>query len=244
MKRALLIFVLTMAVVGAGFAQNNTITVDIGPTIIGGAFGLMGSILGGGEVGVETSGFGIAVQYERQLMEELSVGARFAYLGVGMGMSDTNDDLTSKYTMDIKSFCIEGHVRFYPGGDAFFVDGMLGYANLAVGFNGNYGYFDENDVHQTAKLSFTAPRDYIKLGAKIGWRINFSNNGGFVFEPSFGWDFGFGISDTIGQSLSKEIKKVSGGNANITELDEMFGMLENYLFIGGPRISLAFGWSF
>jgi len=224
---------------------KNTVTVDIGPTIIGAFFGSAGALVGGEEdAGVQTTGFGIGAQYERQLIEKLSVAGRFAYLSTGVGMSDTSGGVTSKYTMDMSSFSIEGHVRFYPFNQVFFLDGMLGYANLAISFKGDFAYTDEYNRNQTVKISFTAPRDYLKLGAKIGWRIDFGSEGGFVFEPSFGWYGGIGISDTLGKTLSKEITKITGDKADLTDLDETFALLENYIFIGGPRLCLSFGWRF
>jgi len=252
-KKILLVLILVM-VTGGGLllAQDfasmpkNTITVDIGPTLIGLGFKAAASGMGADEAGVDTKGFGIGAQYERQLLEKLSVGGRFAYLGFGLGMSDTDDSGgTAKYTMDISSFSIEGHVRFYPSADTFFLDGMLGYANLAVGFKGKYTYRSEIDGHKYAKeVSFTAPRDYLKLGAKIGWRIDFGDPGGFVFEPSFGYYTGVGLGDTLGKKLSKEITKLAGEPVDVSDTDEAFKYLEDIIFIGGPRLSLSFGWRF
>jgi hypothetical protein len=236
----------------AGMAKN-TITVDIGPTIVGAAIGAIGDLLGEGE-GLSTSGFGIGAQYERNLSQKFSVAARFAYLGGGVGMSDSYTDSSSgtnvstSMGIDMSSFSIEGHARFYPGGKAFFLDGMLGYANMAAKFSGNMiGTVDVNGVKEKKEVSVNmdASQGFFKLGAKIGWRISFGKNGGFTFEPAFGYSFGFGIGDPIGDQLSKQIKDDSASTDVPTDdLNMMFDMLQNFIFIGGPRMTLAFGWRF
>jgi hypothetical protein len=237
MKRTCVLVLILAMVGGVVFAQDNTITVDIGPTIIGLAFGSMESMMGGAEdAGVDTTGFGIAAQYERQLMEQLSVGLKVGYLTCGMGMSDEFEGAKTEYGMTLASFSVEAHVRYYLGG-TFFLDGMLGYANLGISFSGDFTY-EEGGVKKKEKVSFTVPRDYLNFGAKIGWRIDFGNPGGFVFEPSLGYYGGFGLGDSLGAGLSKKI------GTDVTELDPMFKMLEDFIFIGGPRVSLAFGFRF
>jgi hypothetical protein len=253
MKKIYLVLILSLVTGGIIFAQDddfntmpkNTITVDVGPMIVGEIFGFMGSgsiINGDGVVtGIETTGFGIAAQYERQLMKKMSVGGRFAYLSLGTEISDNGN----KFTTDITSFSLEGHVRFYPRRQTFFVDGMLGYANLAINMKGSVSYI-ENNINKNLEVSFIVPRDYFKFGAKIGWRIDFGSEGGFVFEPSFGWYGGLGIGDTLGKSLVNEVNKKSGITVavDIEELEETFAILENLIFIGGPRFCLSFGWRF
>ncbi|WP_461249072.1 hypothetical protein, partial [Treponema sp. R6D11] len=96
-------------------------------------------------------------------------------------------------TDELSSFSIEGHVRYYPGGNVFFLDGMLGYANLAVGFSGKGTVEKENGEKTKETFDFSVPRDYLKLGIKIGWRVDAGNPGGFIFEPSFGWSLGVGL---------------------------------------------------
>jgi len=95
-KKALLALIIAVFFSGAVFAQadfgampKNTITVDIGPTILGAAFGIAGDIIG--EEGLSSSGFGIGAQYERQLSERLSVAGRFAFMRLGMGLTFDDD---------------------------------------------------------------------------------------------------------------------------------------------------------
>jgi len=210
-KKCLLASVLALIVAAGVFAQTdfaamakNTITVDLGPTIVAGIIGGAGNITAEGEEAVSSSGFGIGAQYELQLLKQLSVAERFAYLGGGLGISD-----------------------------------------LSVTYSGEF--IGENDQGQKEKLSasFTAKRDYFKLGAKLGWRISFGKNGGFTFEPALGWYGGIGVGDTLVQRLLSGIaKKENIEDMDTSDAEEMYRVLENFIFIGGPRFTLAFGWRF
>jgi hypothetical protein len=226
----------------------NTVTVDIGPTIIGAAIGVAGDAIGG-EEGLNSSGFGIAAQYERQILENLTVGGRFAYLGGGIGISmgtveEQGVNVDTSLSMNISSFSVEGHVRYYPWAQTFFLDGMLGYANMSADFSGSV-VVSENNIKQKESISFNASRSYFKLGAKIGWRVDFGEPGGFIFEPSFGWYGGIGLGDTLGKQLTDDINRQMNGDVEeMGELDFAFSILENFIFVGGPRFALSFGWRF
>jgi len=243
-KRCLLVLVLTIVIAGAVFAQNdyepmpkNTVTVDLGPTFFGAVIGVLGNSMG--DEDASSSGFGIGVQYERQIQEKLTVSGKFTYLGSNFGI--VNEEINQKTVLDfsLASFSLEGHVRYYPAGNVFFFDGMLGYAGMSAVFSGE---FIEVDNGKTTKesISFSAYRSYIKFGVKTGWRIDFGKQGGFIFEPSLGYYGGLGLGDTIGKQLANN----SAVNNDIGEVDEMFEIFENFIFIGGPRISLSFGWRF
>ncbi|MDR0322389.1 MAG: hypothetical protein LBI28_12885, partial [Treponema sp.] len=75
---------------------KNTITVDIGPTIIGFGIKAAGKMISDGEEGMSSSGFGIGAQYERQIFDKFTVAGRFAYLGGGIGFSDGGDSAAVK----------------------------------------------------------------------------------------------------------------------------------------------------
>ena len=69
-KKILLVFLLATVIAGGIFAQSdyesmpkNTITVDIGPLIVGLSMGQAGNMVGDGSA--DSSGFGLAAQYER-----------------------------------------------------------------------------------------------------------------------------------------------------------------------------------
>jgi hypothetical protein len=244
-KKGLLIVTIAASVTGVCFAQTgfetmpkNTITVDFGPTIIGAAIGAAGSIIG--KEDLNTSGFGIAAQYERQILERLSAAGRFAYLGGGAGISTESGGYTAELEMNLSSFSLEGHIRYFPFGKTFFLDGMLGYANLSADFSGEV-ITTKYGVKQKESTNFTASRSYFKLGAKIGWRIDFGNPGGFIFEPSFGYYGGIGMGNTLVEQLKN---RVGGELDELDQLDDVSAILENVIFIGGPRLALSFGWRF
>ena len=250
-KKSLVLLVLVVFVAGGVFAQENTITVDIGPTIVGLALGQMGKVaekMIGEEVGLNSAGFGIAAQYERQILRQWAIAVRGAYLGAGfdMGESVTESGISASYSigLDMKTISAEGHARFYPAGNIFFLGGMVGYGNLMMGMDGNVsvrGQYSGQTINESEKVSFTALRNYIKVGPRVGWRIDFGRPGGFVFEPSLGYDFAFGLGDTFVKQLED---KVTGDIADINELGDMFKIIENYALVGGPRVTLGFGFRF
>ena len=241
-KRGLIVLVLVAVIVGGAFAQytpRNALTVDFGPTIIGAAFGALGNLIG--EEGLSTSGFGIGAQYELQPFEKVSFALRGAYLGFGFGVSQEEGSSSAKLNLDMNSFSIEGHVRVYPFSGAFFVDGMGGYGRLAMGLSGKV-IVNEGGYRFSESVSETISRNYVKLGGKLGWRFCFGKNGGgFTFEPSLGYYGKIGFGDTFGKQLSN---LTNGEIADMADFDKAFGYVEKYLFIGGPRISLAVGWRF
>jgi len=244
-KKCLLVSVLALFVAGGIFGQadfesmpKNTVTVDFGPTLVGATIKSLGDAMNDAGAGTSSSGFGIAAQYERQLLEKLSVQGRFAYVGGGLGFKEENAVLEMK----LNSFSLEGHARFYPfRRGVFFLDGMLGYANMATTFSGKAKYTDKNTGAKVIEsVSVKASRSYFKYGTKIGWRIDFGTSGGFIFEPSFGWYGVAGIGDTFGKKL------FAGTDADkdaVAAYDDLFEVFE-ILGIGGLRLSLAFGWRF
>jgi len=249
-KKSLLMLVLALVVAGGIFAQTNfasmpknTVTVDFGPTIIGLAIGQAGNLAKNFVEDfpeIKSSGFGIAAQFERQVLSQLGIAARFAYLGFGFNYSENFIDSGSSNNvslkLDVKTISAEGHARLYPfTGRTFFLDGMLGYGNLIIDASGEIVGTDPN----TVKL--TAPRSYAKLGAKLGWRIDFGRPGGFVFEPSFGYDHAIGLGDSFTKQLQREV----GEDFSIpSDMDDAFKILESYVLVGGPRVTLGFGWRF
>jgi hypothetical protein len=243
-KKSGLSLFLVAVVVGGVFAQTDfellprtTVTVDFGPTIIGMAFGQAGKILGNDDL--SSSGFGIAAQYERQISEQVSLAGRFTYLRAGWGFAENgNIGIRTETNMKITSYSLEGHARYYPfKGNTFFLDGMLGYATMSTDLSGE-AYITTSGSQNINAIEFTAKRNYFKLGAKVGWRIDFGTPGGLIFEPSFGYYYGFGLGDTVGKQLSKKY----GGN--VEGVDDSFKLIEKYVFVGGPQLSLSVGWRF
>jgi hypothetical protein len=238
-KKICLVLVLSILAAGAVFSQSdfkdmgkNTITIDLGPTLEGLIFGGIGEALAEftGVSGFNSWGFGFAAQYERQLFKSLSVAGRFIYLGGGLGFRDGTEALG----IDIQSIGIEGHARFYPGGKTFFLDGMLGYANLMVNFSGE---FESRPVNKEVS------RGFFTVGGKLGWRIKFgSGKIGFTFEPSIGYIYGISKDDSI---WTQVVKKTGYDDLENAKMEEVFSLwVQDIIFIGGPRIGLAVGLRF
>ena len=155
--------------------------------------------------------FGIAVQYERQILENFSVAGRLDYRG--MWFSDTS----------LSSFSAEGHGRFYPEGNRFFINGVIGYAY--------FNYFS------TIGETINSMSHYLKLGAKFGWRIDFGKPGGLVLEPSFGYYHAIGNTNIGFNSF--------GDDNFFTELlNDLYSYIIRGYFVGGLQISLGLGYRF
>jgi hypothetical protein len=105
--------------------------------------------------------FGVAVQYERQITEQVSLGGRFGYSS--MNILDHTD-------LSMSSFSINGYGRYFPGRGVFFAGGSLGYANA----------FFNNNISNSMSHHF-------RFGGILGWRINFGKPKGFVLEPSISY---------------------------------------------------------
>ena len=246
-KKIVPVLIITALAAGRVFAQTdfetmpkNTITVDFGPAIAGVAIAGMGYVTQEEEIqDIRTSGFGLSAQYERQMHKRVSLVGRFVLLGGGMGITIDEGGARSELGMHITSFCLEGHVRYFPLKGTFFLDGMLGYANLSSAFSGDLA-FTNNDtgISESESIPITIARNYVKFGAKLGWRIDFGNPGGFTFEPSFGYCGGIGLGDTIGENLARQVK------GNVEAVDKLFTIFEDFIFIGGPRVTLSCGWRF
>ena len=242
-KKGLLVLALAVFLTGWSFAEpKNTVTVDIAPAIFGLASGpfadSVGDMASDGDVVFGLSGFGIGAQFERELFSLISVAGRFAYARANMdNIKFQQSGLPTDADAILSSYSVEGHVRVYPFLGTFFVDGMLGYGNLSADVSGNV-VVELNNLSLARPIDATASRHYMKYGAKVGWRFDFGSPGGFTVEPSFGYYGKLGFGDTIDEQLSKS----AGGK--ITHLDDIMNMAESFVFIGGPRISLAFGFRF
>jgi len=241
-KKVLLAMIIAIFAAGGVFAQSNTITVDVGPTIAGFAVGPLGSkaiskFADNVSDDIDISGFGIAAQYERQLFSQLSVAVRGVYGSFKGGLSYEEGPAKAKPELDITSLAAEGHVRFYPFGETFFLDGMLGWARLSADVSGQVVAAGMSRSGNASESS-----DYLKYGAKVGWRMSFGDKGGFTFEPSIGYYLGTPLGDSLGKKVSDSLSKSIG--YQVEGIDDVFKYAENYVFIGGPRLSLAFGYRF
>ena len=235
-RKGLIILILAAFIAGGAFAQDfqtmakNTVSVDVGPTFVGLGFNAVGNLLPVDDL--NGNGFGIGAQFERQLSRNLSAALRFAYLGINMGYSENISGADASLDISLSSFSIEGHARFYPFSETFFLDGMVGYASFSSGFSGEAWVDNRREV-----IAFDASAGYLKLGAKLGWRITLGSRGGFTIEPSFGYYHGISLGDSVGQQF---VDNIDGDS----ETTEILSFLEQFVFVGGPRFSLNFGWRF
>lgn len=264
LRKCLFVLLIAIVTIGAAFAQEeanesietskknevrekggakNTIVADVGPTILSlGMVEFAKSQLEGD--GFEPTGFGIGVQYERQINNKFAIAGRFAYFGFGMQFSKTEGTETAHTGTDIYAITVEAHARYYPFGGTFFLSGILGYTNMGIKASGSI-LVEDGGTTEAVSANHTFSRDFVKLGAKLGWRIRSGkSNGGFTFEPSLGWDFGFSPSDTFGKQLVDYMNGEGYELSDADGFDEIFNIIENFVFVGGPRVTLSFGWSF
>ena len=250
-KKGLLVLVIVACISGVSFAQypKNAVTVDLGPTIVGFAMASAGDTIGklADDDGFSSKGIGLGIgaQYERHIFNNFSLALRGAFLQGGFDFSGTGTGQISgnvgSGTADVdlmfRSFSGELHARFYPFTGGFFVDGMVGYAYMGTTFDGEVNVLGGRHIEP---VSFTATRNFVKVGAKVGLKLDFGRPGGFIFEPSLGYSYGIGFGDSVKKQLENEVDD----RVDIEGLDDAFSIIENFIFVGGPRLSLAVGWSF
>jgi hypothetical protein len=245
-KKGVLVLIIAVLAARGAFAQSNTVTVDFGPTIAGLVVNPLSSTieskLDNIASDIKTSGFSIAAQYERQLLRQLSVAARFVYGGPKADFTYTDDGISARPNLSLTSLAVEGHARFYPFGETFFLDGMLGYAHLSTKLSGTIvAMVGSVPFEKEAKAS--AENDYFKFGAKSGWRITFGKTGGFTLETAIGYYAQKALDDDLGKKIMTSLKGQLGGYS-VFDFSEYFTLLEQYVLVGGPRVTLALGYKF
>jgi hypothetical protein len=242
-KKSLLLLIIGMLAAGGAFAQSNTITVDVGPTVAGLIAQSLSSTLTSMAENVgsfNVDGFSIAAQYERQLIKQLSVAARGVYGKYTVGVNFEQNGASAKANLDIVSWAAEGHARFYPLGETFFLDGMVGFSQLSSDLSGRFFLDESSSINRDGKAEGSS--NYLKYGGKLGWRISFGRNGGFTFEPAIGYYAQTALNGALGKKLSDSLSTNIG--YPVEGIDEELSILENFIFVGGPRVTLAFGYRF
>jgi len=253
-KKGLMVLIIAALAATGAFAQNdfasmakNTVTVDFGPTIAGLVVDPLSSTVSSMVENVSkinTKGFSIAGQYERQLSRPLSVAGRLVYGGYNSVFTYRQADtgVSGTPVLDLTSLALEGHARLYPFGETFFLDGMVGYAHLSTQLSGTVvALIGSTPVAK--EVTASQENDYLKLGAKLGWRITFGKKGGLTLESAIGYYYGIPLGDDLGKKVSAELKK-SVGDYNVADIADYFSLLEQYVLIGGPRLTLALGYRF
>lgn len=239
LRKFLSVLVLCLLVTGIVCAENtvtkNIVTVDVGPVFTGLFFGDIASFFDDNakKAKDDSSGFGIAAQYERQISDRFSLAGRFAYLGAKTYVRFAD--------MDLSSFSIEGHGRYYPFNNGLFLDGMLGYARFMADLSGR-------DPH--TGLNMNLANNYLKLGAKLGWRMDFGKPGGLILETALGYSYGIRIGsddlDKIDEYSYVFVPMPPPGEwkfASSVERNAVQAMV-NQLFISGVRMTIGAGWRF
>jgi len=204
------------------------------------------------EMDANVKGIGFAAQYEYQPFERMSLAARLAYLNFETTMTSKVTDglpedigLTAVLIGDVTLSAAEGHIRTYPFAGSFFLDLVLGYTRLKLAFSGaefvessseeyNYGRME------LVKRDFYVSQGFFKPGLKLGWRINFGKNGGIIFEPAFNFCYAKRLG---GPSIVQQILKKTNSKYD-KETDDAMKIIESFALIGGPGMSLSFGYRF
>jgi len=237
-KKLFLVLVIAVLISGAAFAQyDHTITVDVMPLWVSLQYFMMNQEQGIlQELGIDSSLFGIGFQYENQILPKVSLLGRIAYFGFGMGNSWNEESISARLQYNMNAWQFEGHARFYPG-KVFFFDTTLGLSRLGANFSGSIIGEGDDGEKIRINISDNPSRYYIKSGIKLGWKIPIKR---VVIEPAIGYDV---IVARLGNSFGQQMFS-SASSSVYNELDEMFSILEDFAFIGGPRVYLSIGYRF
>jgi hypothetical protein len=219
MKKTILLLGFLLLISIPAFAEDDTeeetplpkniITIDIGPAAHTFSFIVIRYLLTLGLL-EPMYAFGIAAQYERQITEKVSAAGRFEYSTYNVPGDDP------KWMTSVIS--AEAHGRYYPFAGIFFLGGALGYTYIFTDFS-------------TLDREIKPSAHYLKLGGKLGWRIDFDKPGGFIFEPSVG------IFGSFGTKLDAGYGEPILGSM----LDFLGNTIAKALFLDGFRFSLALG---
>jgi len=245
---------------------RHTITVDVMTTVTGIVIGKVGkkffdSMLEDFKfkdmddvnvsVNTDLSGLGFAFQYEYQPFQRMSFAAKFAYLDMGASMNSKvtksidilEVGLNSKLEGDISLLSAEGHLRTYTFDGVFFLDLVLGYTDVSMSFKGEDLIESDFGTMELESIKFKASQGFFKPGFKFGWRVSFGKNGGFVFEPALNFCYAMRLGSS---SLVEQIMKETGRkySKNVKNIDEKMELIESIGLIGGPGLSLSFGYRF
>jgi len=172
MKKLLIILILILTAGAVSFADDSdyyprtAITLDALPALAS----IFVTAALNDTVSIQDYALLTALQLEFNITRKLSLAGR-----IGIRWFNLDD-------LDLKSTSFEGHLRFYPTGKTFFMDGMVGYNHF--------------------KMTGRVDHDLLIFGAKIGWRADFGRPGGFIIEPSIGYNGVLGLQDDFSNEES------------------------------------------
>jgi hypothetical protein len=220
-KTAVLVLGFLLFIGGSVFAEDtdeeialpkNTITIDVGPMASILTTAWMYNMLFFGFFTIDA--FGIAAQYERQIIKQASVAGRFEY--------DVINISTIGLVWTMSAISAEAHGRYYPFKfGVFFIDGMIAYENVFMNIS-------------IADIEVKPAAHYFRFGGKLGARIDFGRPGGFVFEPAWGY---YG-------AVGKSINLANYTEEDEATAWKSFDTLAQYLFTSGLRVSIGLGYRF
>lgn len=161
---------------------------------------------------VNLSQFSAGIQYEYNIFNFFSIGSKMEYKSLGLFTFSINS---------VSSTVCFGFGRFYPFevfSSGFFIDGMLGYANLS-----------KND-----QLT-----NHLYYGARIGERFTFGKSKGFTIELALGFfnllgDNNFGNYKELEWNIFLLADMLSNAGAS----------LERLILINGPFLGISIGYRF
>jgi len=157
---------------------------------------------------IKSSGFGFALQYERQLLSKYGLMGRFSYAGLGLKMDFEDTFFDIDYSQNISGACtqagfgceeavekfstdmgfynwnLEIHNRYYPrGGGALFLDGVIGFGGAGLSTK-------RNNVIAAGDYVIKTPGNTYKVesGSKTIETLNVTAKRGYMLlGPMFGW---------------------------------------------------------
>jgi len=112
----------------------------------------------------EVSFFGLGARYEYMLNENLSVGANIYF---------------NSFLFFWNELGMDASVRFYPGGNIFFLGMGLGFHAHSGTFNYKYDNIFGTEVTGT----WFGTINGVGITPEVGWKIDVAEKGGFFLQP-------------------------------------------------------------
>ena len=161
--------------------------------------------------GAKSSGFGFALQYERQLLRNFALMGRFSYAGLGLKMDFEDMFVDMDYSRNINGVCVQAgceetvekfstdlgfynwslelHNRYYPkDGGSLFLDGVIGFGGANLSTKKTHVVAEGDYIVKTPDNTYK-----VESGSKTIEVLNVSAKRGYMtLGPMFGWREVFG----------------------------------------------------
>jgi len=132
----------------------------------------------------EVSLFGLGVRYEYMLNENLSVGANVYF---------------NSFLFLWNELGFDASVRFYPGGNIFFLGMGLGYH----GHTGTFKYKYEPHPGYEATGTWFGTINGFAITPEVGWKIDVAGEGGFFLQPGMKLPVTLGTLKMYGTNINE-----------------------------------------